>query len=66
MMSIKRENRRQKKIAHCIATGNSHRTFLSNNAEDDAKVLCVGESSRVKIKNKEQAKAYKKPFVIKN
>ena len=41
ILSIKRKNRPQEKIAHYTAMGNSHGTFHSNNAEDDAKYpLC--------------------------
>ena len=60
ILSVRRKNRRQEKIAHYTATGNLHGTFRSNNAEDDPKYPLCWKVSRVQIKDKEQAKAYKK------
>ena len=61
IISVKRKKRRQKKVAHCTATGNSHGTFYSNNAEDDTnKILCVGEPHAYRLKTK------KKQELIKN
>ena len=55
IISVKRKERRQKKVAHCTATGNSHGTFYSNNAEDDTnKILCVGEPDAYRLKTKKK------------
>ena len=52
ILSVKRKNKLQEKIAHCTATGNSHRTFHSNNTVDDAKYPLCWSASHVQIKDK--------------
>ena len=65
ILSVKRKNRRQEIIAHGTAIGNSHGSFHPNNAEDNAKYPLCWRVSRVQIKEKEQAKANRKPMLQK-